>query len=162
MHQLLNGPPRITERTLSVLDVFISTRSDLVAYTDVIPCQIAEHELLTMTVDMKRSKRQPVIKTWRDLTNYNLQLPCQYISAIQSTLWLVEFMVFFSHFSIDLPLSISWFIKKIKTKRFLQCIFSKISNQARCLPHCDKNCSFSVWPMFLPVAIVLGNEGTKV
>jgi len=86
LKQLINKPTRITEHTSSVLDVIISNRSDLITYSDVIPCQIADHELLTMTIDIKRPKRQPIIKTSRDLTNYDPQSLCQNISASQSTL----------------------------------------------------------------------------
>lgn len=70
LKQLLNKPTRITENS--------SNRSDLITYTRVIPCQIADHELLTMTVDIESSKGQSVIRTSRDVN--------QNINASPSTL----------------------------------------------------------------------------
>lgn len=61
--QLTNTPVKIAEDTLPVLDVITSNRCDLINYTHVISCQMADHELLTITVDIKKPKRQPVIKS---------------------------------------------------------------------------------------------------
>jgi len=86
LEQLIKKPTRITENTSSILDVIITNRPDIILHTDAVPCHIADHELLTLTINVEKPKRKPVTKTSRDLTQYNPQLLCQHIIANESLL----------------------------------------------------------------------------
>ena len=41
---------------------------------DVIACPIADHDLLTLTVDITKPKRPPITKTFREMKNYSPEL----------------------------------------------------------------------------------------
>ena len=42
----------------------------------VVPCPIADHELITVKVDIAKPKRQPVMKTFRSMKTYNINRFC--------------------------------------------------------------------------------------
>jgi len=84
--QIIDKPTRITENTSSLLDLIITNRPDIIIHFDVIPCHVADHELITMTLNIKKTKRPPVIKTFRDFKHYNPQSFCELILSKESTL----------------------------------------------------------------------------
>ena len=43
---------------------------------DVMPCPIADHELISMTINVRKEKQKPVYKTFRSFKDYNSQLFC--------------------------------------------------------------------------------------
>lgn len=51
----------------------------MILHSNVIPCQVANHELTTMTLNMRKSKRPSAIKKYPELTNYDPQSPSQQI-----------------------------------------------------------------------------------
>jgi len=73
LEQIIDKPTRITENTSSLLDLIITNRPDLILHSDVTPCHVADHELITMTINIKKTKRPPVIKTFRDFKHYDPQ-----------------------------------------------------------------------------------------
>lgn len=73
LEQIIDKPTRITENTSSLLDLIITNRPDLILHSDVTPCHVADHELITMTLIIKKTKRPPVIKTFRDFKHYDPQ-----------------------------------------------------------------------------------------
>ena len=71
LHQLLNKPTRITPTSSSLLDVIITNKPDMIMGSDVSPCEIADHELTSVDINIVKPKRSPVFKTFRCLTNYS-------------------------------------------------------------------------------------------
>lgn len=84
--QVINTPTRITPTSSTLLDVIITNKPDLVTQSYVIPCTVADHELIGATVNILKPKRLPVTVTKRDLRNYNSDLLCSHILEETSTL----------------------------------------------------------------------------
>ncbi len=82
--QLIGKPTRITPNTATLLDVIITNTPDLILHCDVIPNPIADHELITVIIDMKKPKRPLVTKTFRDLKFYDKDKFCE--SLLHNTL----------------------------------------------------------------------------
>lgn len=51
------------QKTPSLMDVTITNTSDIILHTNVIPCHVADHELIiTVTLNIRKSKRPLVLK----------------------------------------------------------------------------------------------------
>ena len=48
----------------------------MVITSDVEPCPVADHELITLTINVRREKAQPVYRTFRSLRNYSCESFC--------------------------------------------------------------------------------------
>lgn len=77
--QLINNPTRITPRSSTLLDVIITNKTSMVISSDVTPCEIADHELISVHVNIRKPKRQPEIKTFRSLKHYSQDMFCNSI-----------------------------------------------------------------------------------
>lgn len=86
MHQLIDKPTRITQSSATLLDVIITNNPTLVINTDVIPSAIADHDLITLTVNISKPKHTPVLKTVRDLQEYTPDTLCSLLSNNIGTL----------------------------------------------------------------------------
>ena len=71
MNQLGTKPTRITSLSSTLLDLIITNRPNSVVHSDVLPCPVGDHELLTATINIKKEKHPPVVKTFRSLQNYS-------------------------------------------------------------------------------------------
>ena len=69
--QLVNQPTRVTHTSSTLLDLAITNKPSAVLSCDVVPQEIADHDLISITIDISKPKREPVIKTFRQLSNYN-------------------------------------------------------------------------------------------
>ena len=76
LNQIITKPTRITENSRTLLDLFITNKPDMVNYSDVVPGLVADHEQITVKINIRKPKRQPVIKTFRCLKNYNQDKFC--------------------------------------------------------------------------------------
>ena len=57
-------------------DIIVTNSPQSVIYSDSIPCTVADHELVTATINLKKPKRAPVFKTFRDLRFYSSDTFC--------------------------------------------------------------------------------------
>ncbi len=78
--QLIHKPTRITPTSSTLLDVIITNRPDHVIHVDVVPGVIADHDLITVTADISKPKREPVTKVVRDLSTYSSDSLCSLLS----------------------------------------------------------------------------------
>ena len=69
--QLIERPTRITASSSTLLDLIITNKSNFVAHSDVVSCSIGDHELITATVNIRKEKHPPPVKTFRSLENYS-------------------------------------------------------------------------------------------
>ncbi len=76
----------MTPTSTTLLDVIITNKPDLVTQSYVVPCTVADHELIGASVNILKPKRQPITVTKRDLRNYNSDLLCSHILEETSTL----------------------------------------------------------------------------
>ena len=79
LFQVINKPTRITQTSSTLIDLIITNNLDMIIDSDVLPCEIADHELISITLDIRKPKRQPVTKTFRSLVNYSSDVLCNLI-----------------------------------------------------------------------------------
>lgn len=77
--QIIDKPTRVTPMSATLLDVIITNKPDIVIHSDVTPCGIADHDLVSVIVDITKPKRQPEIRTLRNLKDYNKDMFCNKI-----------------------------------------------------------------------------------
>lgn len=77
--QMINKPTRVTLTTASLLDVVITSKPEMIVDFDVLPCEVADHELITAKINLSKPKREPVYKTKRNLKNYSSDELCNMI-----------------------------------------------------------------------------------
>ena len=71
LKQLITKPTRITDTSKTLLDVIITNNTDMVIKSDVYPCEIADHELISMEINISKPKRQPIYKQMHSFANYS-------------------------------------------------------------------------------------------
>jgi len=76
LSQVIQKPTRITQFSSTLLDVILTNKPELILNSDVVPCPVADHELITATIDIHKPKRKPIIKTFRCQRNYNQNTLC--------------------------------------------------------------------------------------
>ncbi len=79
-------PTRITLTSSTLLDVIITNRPDHVIHVDVVPGFIADHDMITVTADISKPKREPVTKVVRDLSTYSSDSFCSHLLSHAPTL----------------------------------------------------------------------------
>lgn len=75
--QLIEKPTRITASSSTLLDLIITNKSNFVAHSDVVSCSIGDHELITATINVRKEKCPPAVKTFRSLENYSQNNFCE-------------------------------------------------------------------------------------
>ena len=71
LFQIITKPTRITSTSSTLLDVIITNKKQMIIYSDPVRCPIADHELLTLEIDINKPKRVPIKRTFRSLKNYS-------------------------------------------------------------------------------------------
>ena len=61
LHQLITKPTRITPTTSSLIDIFATNNRHMVLDSEVVPCSAADHELITITINLKKEKKKTSI-----------------------------------------------------------------------------------------------------
>lgn len=84
--QLIDKPTRTTSHSTTLLDIIVTNSPALALQHDVIACPIADHDLISVTLDITKPKRQPKIKTFRQLKNYSPEILCNLLIAEGQTL----------------------------------------------------------------------------
>ncbi len=86
LKQVIIKPTRITPTSATLLDLVITNKSESILHSDTIPCPVADHELVTVTVNLQKPKRSPIVKTFRDLTDYSPNTLCSLLSQHRRSL----------------------------------------------------------------------------
>lgn len=76
LHQLITKPTRITPTSSTLIDIIATNSKHMVLNSEVVPCPIADHELISLTINVKKEKKKPVYKTFRSFKDYNNELLC--------------------------------------------------------------------------------------
>ena len=84
--QLVDKPTRITNDSVSLIDLAITNSKNLVAYSDVVASPVADHESINVLLNVSKPKRIPVYKTFRCLRNYSQEIFCNLLLEEVSTL----------------------------------------------------------------------------
>ncbi len=70
LHQIVDKHTRVTPQSAALLDIIAMNKYDAVIHKDVIPNAIADHDLITVIVNITKPKRKTVMKTFRHLGAY--------------------------------------------------------------------------------------------
>ena len=70
-----------TSHSAILLDIIVTNSPALALYHDVVACPVADHDLITVSLDIAKPKRQPKIKTFRQQKNYSPDTLCQLLTA---------------------------------------------------------------------------------
>ncbi|KAK7025533.1 hypothetical protein SK128_021174, partial [Halocaridina rubra] len=73
---LVNKATRITANSSSLIDLIITNTPSFIVHHDVLPCPVGDHELLIATVNVRKEKRPPIVKTFRSLENCSQNCFC--------------------------------------------------------------------------------------
>ncbi len=76
LSQLVKKPIKTTSLSVTLLDLIVTNNAALMLDHDVIVCPIADHDLLTLTLDVAKPKRTPITKTFLEMKNYSPELFC--------------------------------------------------------------------------------------
>ncbi len=76
LHQIVDKPTRVTSQSAALLDIIAANIYDRVIHKDVIPNIIADHNLITVIVNIIKPKRKTVMKTYRHLGAYSNDALC--------------------------------------------------------------------------------------
>ncbi len=74
--QLVGKSTRISPVSSTLIDLVITNKPDAVLSCDVVPVEIADHELISVVLDVSKPKRQTTIRTFRCLSNYSNDAFC--------------------------------------------------------------------------------------
>ncbi len=70
LHQIIDRPTRTTS-SATLLDLIITNTSEIILSHDAVPQVIADHDLVSVVLNVRKPKKLPVIKTFRNLRNYD-------------------------------------------------------------------------------------------
>lgn len=77
LEQLITKPTRITPNSATLLDLIITNNADSVLQTDTTPQLVADHDLISVTINLRKPKTQPIIITSRQTSNYSPDILCR-------------------------------------------------------------------------------------
>ncbi len=72
LSQIVETPTRVTTNSTTLLDIITNTPNSVIA-SEVTPCPIADHDLISATINLHKPKPEPLVVTKRQLRNYS---PC--------------------------------------------------------------------------------------
>ena len=76
LKQIIEKPTRITQHSRTLLDLIIANNVDMIVQSDVIPSPIADHEVTSLLINIRKPKNKPVIRTYRCRKNYTQDIFC--------------------------------------------------------------------------------------
>ncbi len=69
--QIIDKPTRTTSASAMLLDLIITNKPDVILSQDVVPQVIADHDLVSVALNVRKPRKLPVIKTFCNLKNYD-------------------------------------------------------------------------------------------
>ncbi len=72
--QLIDKPTRVAPTSATLLDIAVTNNPEVVTHGDTTPCHAGDHELMSITLDLQKPKRQSTVKTFRQLKNYSPEI----------------------------------------------------------------------------------------
>ena len=85
LSQLVCKPTRTTSQSATLLDLIITNNPALVLDHNVHVCPIADHDLLTLSLNIVKPKRRPTTNTFPEMKNYSPEILCDlHLSEIKT------------------------------------------------------------------------------
>ena len=76
LKQVIDKPTRITRNSSTLLDVVITNNAEMIMKSDVEPGSVADHEVISIVINIKKPKHEPIIRTYRSHKNYSQNSFC--------------------------------------------------------------------------------------
>ena len=76
LNQLSDKPTHITHTSSTIIDLIITNNCNFIINSAVIDCPVGDHEQLTVSLNIRKEKPQPQIKTYRCMKKYSSNLFC--------------------------------------------------------------------------------------
>ncbi len=86
LSQIIETPIRITANSTTLLDFIFTNNPNTVIASEVNPCPIADHALISATINLHKPKQQPLVVTKRQLRSYSPALFCDTLCRETSSL----------------------------------------------------------------------------
>lgn len=74
--QIIDKPTRTTSTSATLLDLIITNKPDVILSQDVVPQVIADHDLISAVLNIRKPRKLPMEKTFRKLKNYDKDTFC--------------------------------------------------------------------------------------
>ena len=74
--QIIDQPTRITAFSSTLLDLVITNKADMIVESKVTPSTIADHEMISLVINVHKPKPTPLTITYRCKKNYNVNIFC--------------------------------------------------------------------------------------
>lgn len=83
LFQIVDKPTRITDNTQTLIDLIVSTSSDIIANCEVINADgISDHRLVACNLKFEKNKQSVLYRTFRDFSNFNYDFFVQDLNLI--------------------------------------------------------------------------------
>ena len=76
LKQVIDKPTRITSHSSTLLDVAITNKVEMIMNSDIIPSPIADHEIISIVINIHKLKHEPEMRTYRSRKNYSQNIFC--------------------------------------------------------------------------------------
>ncbi len=81
LHQIVDKPTRVTPQSATLLHVIVTNKGDTPVDKDILPNVIADHDLISATIDISKPKRAATVKTFRHMGAYSNDVLCNAMSS---------------------------------------------------------------------------------
>ena len=71
LKQVIDWPTHITSHSSTLLDVAITNNVEMIMNSDLIPSPIADHEIISIVINIHKPKHEPEMRTYRSRKNYS-------------------------------------------------------------------------------------------
>ena len=76
LKQVIDKPTRITRNSTTLLDVCLTNNAEMIIKSDVEPSCVADHEVISIVINIHKPKHEPVIRTFRNHKDYSPNTFC--------------------------------------------------------------------------------------
>ena len=76
LYQLIEKPTRITQHSSTLLDLIITNNTKMIVQSDVTPSPIADHEMISILINVRKPKKELDVRTYRCRKNYSPNIFC--------------------------------------------------------------------------------------
>ena len=76
LKQVIDKPTRITRNSSTLLDVVLTNKVEMILKSDVEPSNVADHEIISIVINILKPKHEPIVRTYRSHKNYSPNVFC--------------------------------------------------------------------------------------
>lgn len=74
--QIIDKPTRTTSHSATLLDLIITNKPEIILSYEVVPQVIADHDLVSVVINVRKPRKIPMIKTFHDMKHYDKDTFC--------------------------------------------------------------------------------------